>query len=46
VRTESPDVDRHQDDYEPPRIESVLTSDELAREAQYAGGQSDADFIT
>jgi len=24
--------------YEPPKIESVLTSEQLAREVQYAGG--------
>ena len=27
-------------EYEPPRVERVLTSDELMREVQYAGGAS------
>lgn len=27
-------------EYEPPRIERVITADELARDVQYAGGVS------
>jgi hypothetical protein len=30
----------HQGDYEPPKVECVLTAHELAREVQYAGVNS------
>jgi hypothetical protein len=30
-----------QNDYEPPRIEAVLTPEDLQREVQYAGNGSD-----
>lgn len=28
------------DEYDPPRVERVVTADELARDVQYAGGVS------
>ena len=32
---------RDVDGYEPPKVESAVTADELAREIQYAGGISE-----
>lgn len=44
----TPDINRADDTpqgYEPPRVETVLTSDDLAREVQYAGAASQFDSL-
>jgi len=43
---DTPQDERHGEAYEPPRVEEVLTPDEIARQVHYAGEITPADTET